>query len=122
MLVDDIKYLANRIFFNCEALLDEKNFNENKDLEIEELRRGVANIKKLSIDLRGKLNRVSNKNQKVIAEGIVRNNLVGGITLVDEGRYVFAKVFAKDIVPEKLIEHIGKPVKLILEVKDEKIK
>ena len=111
MLVDDIKYLANRIFFNCEALLDEKNFNENKDLEIEELRRGVANIKKLGIDLRGKLNRASNKNQVVIAEGEVIIDDEDGEIWIGEGEYWVGW----------LKKHEGKKV-IILEVKDEKIK
>ena len=47
----------------------------------------------------------------VIAEGEVRNNLVGGVTLVNDDKYIFVK----DIVSEKLIKYKGKKVKIILE-------
>lgn len=51
------------------------------------------------------------KNQVVIAEGEIRNNLVGGITLFNNDEYTFVI----DIVSEKLLKHKGKKVKLILE-------
>ena len=48
---------------------------------------------------------------EVIAEGVVRNNLVGGITLNDkEENYIFAK----NIIQEKALNYKGKKIQLII--------
>ena len=95
-------------FFNVREKIPEGNKEEGQItvfcqlVTLNELSDFASNLlKKLNIPEEG----------EVIAEGVVRNNLVGGITLNDkEENYIFAK----NIIQEKALNYKGKKIQLII--------